>query len=90
MYDVKVLVQTANTAANFKKLAGFLRTFTAKWTISVQQLFFRPKISKVATIKAKGTFHLSELTGQAIPVVMRISLLMPVKKKIQPDQSNPK
>ena len=34
----------------------------------------------------KGTFHLSELTGQTIPVEMRISLLI---KTIQPDQPNP-
>ena len=34
-----------------------------------------------------GAFHLSELTGQTIPVVMRISLLI---KTIHPDQSNPK
>ena len=51
---------------------------TTKWTISVQQLFNRAKISEVATVKTKGAFHLSELTGQAIPVV---TLLMPVKKK---------
>ena len=31
---------------------------------------------------AKGAFHLSELTGQPIPIVMRISH--------HPDQSNPK
>ena len=35
----------------------------------------------------KGAFHLSELAGQTIPVVIRISLLI---KTIQPDQSNPK
>ena len=35
----------------------------------------------------KGAFHLSELTGQTIPVVMRISLLI---KTIQPDMLNPK
>ena len=33
----------------------------------------------------KDGFHLSELTGQSIPVVMRISLLI---KTIQLDQSN--
>ena len=33
----------------------------------------------------KGGFHLSELTGHSIPVVMRISLLI---KTIQLDQSN--
>ena len=82
MYDVKVLVQTENTAANFKKYISpdfWERLLTAKWTISVQQLFNRAKISEVATVKTKGAFHLSELTGQAIPVV---TLLMPVKKKI--------
>ena len=36
---------------------------------------------------SKGAFHLSELTGQTIPVVMRILLLI---KTIQPDPSNPK
>ena len=35
----------------------------------------------------KGAFHLSELTGQTIPVVMRILLLI---KTFQPDPSNPK
>ena len=35
----------------------------------------------------KGAFHLSELTGQTIPVVMRISLLI---KTTQPDMLNPK
>ena len=34
----------------------------------------------------QGAFHLSELTGQTIPIVMGISLLI---KTIQPDQSNP-
>ena len=34
-----------------------------------------------------GAFHLSELTSQTIPVVMRISLLI---KTLQPDQVNPK
>ena len=37
--------------------------------------------------ETKGAFHLSELTSQTIPVVMRISLLI---KTLQPDQSNPK
>ena len=37
--------------------------------------------------QTKGAFHLPELTGQTIPIVMRISLLI---KTIQPDQSNPK
>ena len=35
----------------------------------------------------KGAFHLSELTDQPIPIVMRISLLI---KTNNPDQSNPK
>ena len=35
----------------------------------------------------KGAFHLSELTGQDSPVVMKILLII---KAIQPDQSNPK
>ena len=35
----------------------------------------------------KGTFYLSELTGQDIPVVIRISLLI---KDNHSDQSNPK
>ena len=34
-----------------------------------------------------GAFHLSELTGQPIPIVIRISLLI---KTNYPDQSNPK
>ena len=38
-------------------------------------------------ILSKGAFHLPELTGQTIPVVMGNSLLI---KTIQPDQSNPK
>ena len=36
---------------------------------------------------SKGAFHLSDLTGQTIPTLMRISLLI---KTIQPDESNPK
>ena len=42
--------------------------------------------NETPTAETEGTLHLSELTGQAIPVVMKISLLM---KTIQPDQSNP-
>ena len=38
-------------------------------------------------VYTKGAFQLSELTGQTIPVLMRISLLI---KTIRPDQSNPK
>ena len=34
----------------------------------------------------RGAFHLSELIGQTIPILMRISLSI---KTIQPDQSNP-
>ena len=34
-----------------------------------------------------GAFHLSELSGQPIPIVMRISLLI---KTNHPDKSNPK
>ena len=41
----------------------------------------------IRNAKSKGAFHLSELTGQTLPVVTRISLLI---KTIQPDQSNPK
>ena len=43
--------------------------------------------SALPSREAKGAFHLSELSGQTIPVVLRISLLI---KTIQPDQSNPK
>ena len=39
------------------------------------------------TTKSQGAFHLSELTGQDIPFIMRILLLM---KATQPDQSNAK
>ena len=42
--------------------------------------------NETPTAETEGTFHLSELTGQAIPVVMKVSFLM---KTIQPDQSNP-
>ena len=38
------------------------------------------------TDETKGAFHLSELTGQTIPVAMRIFLLI---KTLQSDQSNP-
>ena len=44
-------------------------------------------ISSTLDASAKGAFHLSELTGQTIPVVMRILLLI---KIFQPDPSNPK
>ena len=53
-----------------------------------------PHASKLASIdslkgliESKGALHLSELTGQTIPVVMRISLLI---KTTQPDMLNPK
>ena len=36
--------------------------------------------------RSQGAFHLSELTGQPIPIVMRISLLI---NNNHPDQSNP-
>ena len=36
--------------------------------------------------QTKGAFHLSELTGQHIPIVMRISLLIKIN---HPNQSNP-
>ena len=38
-------------------------------------------------MESKGALHLSELTGQTIPIAMVISLLI---KTLQPDQSNPK
>ena len=44
-------------------------------------------VSGVVVWYILGRFHLSELSGQTIPVVLRISLLI---KTIQPDQSNPK
>ena len=53
-------------------------------------LKFRPlhvHISECMHLIAMGAFHLSELTGQTIPVVTRISLLITT---IQPDQSKPK
>ena len=43
-------------------------------------------LHKCTAKETKGAFHLSELTGKTIPVVMRISLLI---KPIQRDQSNP-
>ena len=36
-------------------------------------------------LKTKGAFHLSDLTGQTIPVALRILLLI---KTVQTDQSN--
>ena len=42
-------------------------------------------IGKVSFLIIKGTFHFSEVTTQAIPVVLRIS---PLIKTILPDQSN--
>ena len=42
---------------------------------------------KISSNHIRGAFHLSELTRQTIPVVLRISLLI---KTIQPDQSNSK
>ena len=43
--------------------------------------------SLISTIISSGAFHLSELTSQPIPIVMRISLKI---KTNHPDQSNPK
>ena len=46
-----------------------------------------PRGSCAIKYVTKGAFHLSELTGQPIPIVMRIPLLI---KTNHPDQSNPK
>ena len=43
-------------------------------------------LHKCTAKETKGSFHLSELTGKTIPVVMRISLLI---KTIQRDQPSP-
>ena len=48
------------------------------WTVLFQPFY---------GFKTTGAFHLSELTGQSIPVKMRISLLI---KTVQSDQSDPK
>ena len=46
-----------------------------------------PRESCAIKYVTKGAFHLSELTGQSIPIVMRIPFLI---KTNHPDQSNPK
>ena len=57
--------------------------FTLFGTPILQAIFLL--YSSVWLSDAKGAFHLSELTCQTIPIVMRNSLLI---KTIQPDQSN--
>ena len=46
-----------------------------------------PRGSCAIKYVTKGAFHLSELTGQPIPIVMSIPLLI---KTNHPDQSDPK
>ena len=48
------------------------------------ELARRLNVQLRAAYGTKGAFHLSELTGQTIQVIMRISLLI---KSIQPDLS---
>ena len=54
---------------------------------SVNYRFCDTHISGGKKPKIWGAFHLSELTRQPIPIVMRISLLV---KTNHPDESNPK
>ena len=48
-------------------------------------VFYR--LLSMTHFREKGAFHLSKLTGQPIPIEMRISLLI---KTNHPDQSNPR
>ena len=63
---------------NHCKNLGTIRSKKAYNNISSSTIYMQSTLSKSA-------FHLSELTGQTIPVVMS-SLLI---KTLQPDQSNP-
>ena len=67
-------------------------TFCHKWEVSVNASLGgergggRGVAAKLIREFVEGAFHLSELTGQTLPVVTRITLLI---KTIQPDQSIP-
>ena len=52
--------------------------------VQMGELARRLNVQLRAAYGTKGAFHLSELTGQTIQVIMRISLLI---KSIQPDLS---
>ena len=55
------------------------------YTMTISLAEYRLRHTKIRI--TRGAFHLSELTGQTLLVVTKISLLI---KTIQPDQSNPK
>ena len=65
------------------QLSNFSWTLLTKFSFSHEKFDVWPR----PQAHTKGAFHLSELTGQTLLVVTRISLLI---KTIQPDQSNPK
>ena len=51
--------------------------------IFLQVTVIRSQSETIEDDQTQGAFHLSELTGQTIPVIIRISLLI---KTIQPDR----
>ena len=69
---------------------SFIELTAGVWELIVRKHFFvlwKLPTYEISNIWSKVDFHLSELTGQTIPTLMRISLLI---KTLQPDQSNPK
>ena len=64
-------------------LTRFARLSSLKLPLLASKELLRGRL--VASL-LRGAFHLSELIGQTILILMRISLLI---KTIQPDQSNP-
>ena len=75
-------------------ISSLIRVRNSTWQWIFETLWLRTGTNTQSKIvggnKKKislGAFHLSELTGQPIPIVIRISLLI---KTNHPDQSNPK
>ena len=74
-----------------RKWGAAPRGFAARWRVlrlaslaQVGELACRLNVQLLAAYDTKDSFHLSELTGQTIPVIMRISLLIDT---ILPDHS---
>ena len=83
--------QIKNAANIGIKLVGLEDSFCGTFIVTARKkVTISTKVKKQLHSNyswSKGAFHLSELTGQTIPIIMRISLLI---KTIQPDQSNRK